>query len=251
MSLRYRPIGRAIRGFNELSQSYLDKLRQVVRRYNSKDFLNAAIAVCALSAVADDEIAPDELYRIDQLILDDPALQEIDARKARQKLKEYLRELANNRAGAEKVLSDKVRRMADDHEKARTLMRIAYLIIVSDHEIRARERQEFKRLCGLLNLDSSQVWHELTTCFLLWDDPCDASLVRAPASAADIVNDILESKWRVFETLEDAKIAATELYQRAIEYHKKLDNQRDERKMERRLADLPRLTANEIPSVYD
>ena len=95
------------------------------------------------------------------------------------------------------------------------------------------------------------MWHELTTCFLLWDDPCDASLVRAPASAADILNDSLESKWRAFETLEDAKVAAAELYQRAIEYHKKMENQSDERKMARLLADLPRLAANEIPSVYD
>ena len=81
-----------------MSQSYLDKLRQLVRRYNNKDFLNAAIAVCALSAIADDEVALDELYRIDQLILDDPALQEINAKKARQKLKEFLKELTHNRA---------------------------------------------------------------------------------------------------------------------------------------------------------
>ncbi len=235
-----------------MRQSYIEKLRQEVRRYNSKDFLNATIAVCALSAVADDEVAPDELYSIDQLILEDPALQEISAKKAQQKLKEYLSALASHRARAEKVLSNKVRRMTGDHEMARTLMRVAYLIIVSDHALRTQEQQEFERLCGLMDLDPGEVWDELANRFLLWDDVWGASLVRAPASGtARIVNESREGKWRVFETLDDAKIAAAELYRRAIEHYKKMGSHKDELEMERRLADLPRLAANEIPSVYD
>ena len=234
-----------------MSTLQLDKLRRVVRRYNNKDFLNAAIAVCALSAIADDEVARDELYRIDQLILDDPALQDISAAKAKQKLTEFLGELTRNRAGAEKVLSAKVRRMADEPEKAQALLRIAYLIIVSDHEIRDGERREFSRLAGLLQLDAAEVWHELTTCYLLWDDPSEASLMRAPASAAEMLEDSPEGKWRAFESLEEAKTAAAALYQRAIAHHKRENNQSDANKMARRLADLPRLTAHEIPSVYD
>jgi hypothetical protein len=131
-------------------------------------------------------------------------------------------------------------------------MRAAYLIIVSDHAIRNRELQQFKWLCGLLDLNPDQVWDQLSHRFLLWDDVRDAKLVRAPASGvALIVNESLEGKWRVFENLDEAKAAAAELYRKAIAYHKKMESSEIELEMERRLAALPDLTASEVPSVYD
>jgi tellurite resistance protein len=90
-----------------MQSSLLKKLRREVRQYQSKDFLKATMAVCTLSAAADHEVTPDEILRIDHLILDEPALRHLDAKKARQKLKEYLSALKNNRAKAERVLSKK------------------------------------------------------------------------------------------------------------------------------------------------
>ncbi len=39
-------------------------------------------------------------------------------------------------------------------------MRVAYLVITADHEIRNEEKREFARLCALLDLDPGQVWRE-------------------------------------------------------------------------------------------
>jgi tellurite resistance protein TerB len=235
-----------------MKQSYLAKLRGELGRYNSKNFLNATMAVCALSAAADDEVAQDELYSIDRLILEEPALRDFSATKAQQRLKEYLGALGRDPGGAQAVLSDKVRRMAGNHKMARTLMRVAYLVIVADHAIRPKERQEFERLCGLLDLDPGQVWDELATRYLVWDDVRAVSLVTAPASeTARVVNESMDSKWRVFETLEDAKTAAAEVYRRAIEHQRQVGSQAEELELERQLAALPAITRQELASVFD
>jgi tellurite resistance protein len=235
-----------------MEQADLEQLREEFRRYNTEDFLDATVAVCALSAIADDEVAPDELYSMDHLVFRDPVLQKISAFSFRVKLQEYLDELAKDRTQAERVLSEKVGRMAGDHERATALMRAAYLIIVSDHAIRNRELDEFKWLCGLLGLDPAEVWDELAHRFLLWDDVRGATLVRAPASAvARIVNASLEGKWRVFENFDEAKTAAAEVYRRAIEYYTKVESPELQLEMERRLAELPHLTASEVPRIYD
>lgn len=235
-----------------MKQWCLNKLHGELARYNSKEFLNATMAVCALSAAADYEVAPDELYTIDRLVLDEPALQALSAKKVQQRLKEYLGALGGGQARAQAVLSEKVGRMAGNYKMARTLMRIAYLVIVADHAIRPRERQEFERLCGLLDLDPGQVWDELATRYLVWDDVWGVSLVTVPAGeTARVVNESVDSKWRVFETLEDAKTAAAEVYRKAIEHHRQRGSQAKELELERQLAALPRLTTKELPSVFD
>ncbi len=43
-----------------MERSLLGKLVTEVRRYRNKDFLKAAMAVCALSANADDEVSLSE-----------------------------------------------------------------------------------------------------------------------------------------------------------------------------------------------
>ena len=235
-----------------MEQPELDALRQEFRRYNSEDFLDATIAVCALSAAADGDVAPEELYSIDNLVLRDPALQDINAKQVQRKLRDYLRQLKKDRVMTERILSEKIHRMADDREMACALMRAAYLIIVSDHTVRSGEMAEFKWICGLLNLEPAQVWDELAHRFLVWEDKRNVMLVRAPASAvARIVNESVEGKWCVFVRLDDAKTAAAELYRQAIDYYKKMESSEFEQEMERRLADLPGLTVSDIPSLYD
>ena len=235
-----------------MDQPDLEKLRQEFRRYNSDEFLDATMAVCALIANADGDVMPAELYSIDNLVLKEPALQEINAKKAQQRLKEYLGQLAKDRVETERVLSAKIHAMAGDREMASALLRAAYLIIVSDRTIRTPEFEEFGWLCGLLDLDPDQVWDELAHRFLLWDDVRGVRFIRVPAGeTARIVNQSLESKWVVFESFDDAKAAAADLYRRAIEYHRKMKSLQDELEMERRLADLPHLTASGLPNDFD
>ena len=58
-------------------------------------------------------------------------------------------------------MEGKLRRMAGKHKRARTVPRLAYLILAAKGETRAAERTEFRRLCTLLDVMPEQVWEEL------------------------------------------------------------------------------------------
>ena len=141
-----------------MERSLLDKLVTEVRRYQDKNFLKAAMAVCALAANADDEVNLSERYSIDHALETEPALTLFDATTAVRILDDYIFALREEGDAAKAVLDNKVRRFAGTHKRSRTLMRVAYLIIAADQEIVAAERAEFDRLCGLLDLDHTQVW---------------------------------------------------------------------------------------------
>ncbi len=143
-----------------MERSLLEKLVTEIQRYQNKDFLKAAMAVCALSANADDEVNLPERYSIDHAIANEPALRLFDAGKAIRILDDYLFALRHEGDSAKQVLYKKVRRMAGDHKRSRTLMRVAYLVITADHEIGDEEKREFDRLCALLQLEPDQVWRE-------------------------------------------------------------------------------------------
>ena len=55
----------------------------------------------------------------------------------------------------------KVRRMAGKHKRARTVLRLAYLILAARGAPSTAALTEFRRLCTLLNIESEQVWEEL------------------------------------------------------------------------------------------
>jgi tellurite resistance protein len=233
-----------------MQRTLLKKLRREVGHYHSKEFLKATMAVCALAAAADHEVTPDEIRRIDDLVLDEPALGQLDARKARQKLKEYLSALLNNRAKAERVLSKKISRIADNTKASRTLLRVAYLVMAADHKIRPGEQKEFERICGLLKLEPGRIWEELATRFLVWDHVRGAALVKASASeTASLLNDALGNHWRAFERFTEAKTAAAAVYRKAIEELRQAS--RPTADLERRLAELPKLTIKQLPNVHD
>ncbi len=58
-------------------------------------------------------------------------------------------------------MEGKLRRMAGKHKRARTILRLAYLILTAKGELSDPERTEFDRLCTLLNIEPEQVWEEL------------------------------------------------------------------------------------------
>ncbi len=141
-----------------LERPLLDKLETEVSRYQDKDFLKAAMAVCALAAMADDEVKIEERCCINLAIRTEPALQAFDVDKASAILDDYIEGLERDGDAAKQVLSEKVRRVSSDHKRARTIMRVAYLIITSDYDVDERELAEFRRLCGLLELEPDEIW---------------------------------------------------------------------------------------------
>jgi tellurite resistance protein TerB len=140
----------------------MEKLVSEVQHYRNKDFLKAIMAICALVALADDEFQVVERQRIFQAFSRVPALKELDFNKALEILEAYTYVIGRDDAAAKQVLYKKVRRMAGKHKRVRTMMRLAYLIIMADEEIHDAEMREFRHLCDLLNLQPDQVWHEMS-----------------------------------------------------------------------------------------
>ena len=144
-----------------MKKSLLGKLTGEVLRYQNKAFLKAAMAVCALSVLADGEIQFAERVSVDRALKDEPALKHFDALKAVEILGEFTDALYDDEEEAKEVLHNKIRRFAGDHKQSRTLMRVSYLIITADHEITEDEQDVFVELCNVLDLEPEQVWEEL------------------------------------------------------------------------------------------
>jgi tellurite resistance protein len=138
-----------------------EKLSGEIERYQSKDFLKAAMADYVLTAYADGHMGLLERSRIDRTLMTEPGLKEFDFRKATEILEGYAAALVQEGSSAERILRNKVARMAGNHKVARTLMRLSYLIITADRRIDDGEVREFHRLCALLDLEPGQVWEEL------------------------------------------------------------------------------------------
>ncbi len=85
-------------------------------------------------------------------------LEDVLERPLLDKLGGYLSALTTNGEAAKKILYGKVRRIAGDHKRARTLMRVAYLVITADHDAHERELAEFRQLCSMLGLQPDEVW---------------------------------------------------------------------------------------------
>jgi len=124
------------------------------------------MAVCALTALADVEVRLEERRDIDQSIRLEPSLAAFDFAKAREifdsyystaiirqlLFDSYIVELTDRCEPAKLILYDKVRRIARDHKKSRTVMRISYMIMTADHTVHDKELAEFKKLCVMLRL---------------------------------------------------------------------------------------------------
>ena len=137
-----------------------DKLATEITHYQDKDFLKAVMAVCALTAGADDEVLLAERCAITSAIQNEPAFHGFNVDKAIHIINEYIESLQEDGDHAREVLRDKVRRIAGHHKRSRTLMRIARLIITADYDVDEREESEFRHLCELLDLDYNTVWGE-------------------------------------------------------------------------------------------
>jgi tellurite resistance protein TerB len=127
-------------------------------RLQNMALMEAVIAVCILAADADDDVQVCEMSTISAAIATDPALDGVDMDKAEALLADTLRMLEGDKAAAKRKLSDKIMRFFGDQNRSRSLMRVAYRIISSDHSIEEEEMNEFRRLCFMLDLDADRVF---------------------------------------------------------------------------------------------
>ncbi|MFD2205788.1 tellurite resistance TerB family protein [Kiloniella antarctica] len=148
----------------------LEKLVKEVRRYQNRDFLHAAMAVCAITAYSDGEVSIQERYSIDYAIDNIEALKDFDPVRAIEILDDYIyllkaEQSAENQdrsEGAKNELYKKIKVFEGNYKKSRTLLRVAHLIISADRDIDPREEKEFAMICNLLGLEAKYLWKQIS-----------------------------------------------------------------------------------------
>ena len=138
--------------------SILEKLRTDTARYWDKPFLKAAMAVCALTTLADGEVSLSERYRVDAILNAMDRLRVHNPHKAVDIMNDYIEDLRAEPEKAKEVLQGKISRCAGDFKSARTLLRIAYLIISADDDVIEAERQAFDQICITLSVNPDEIW---------------------------------------------------------------------------------------------
>ncbi len=144
-----------------MQQLLLEKLVVEARHWRNKELLKAVLAVFALAGLANGELPVAARQGLFQAFARIPALRELDLHKALAVLRDYAEALSADPAGAKAIMEGKLRRMAGKHKRARTILRLAYLILAAKGELIGTERTEFSRLCALLDVEPEQVWEEL------------------------------------------------------------------------------------------
>ena len=141
--------------------NFLDKLKSDTAHYWDKPFLKASMAVCAMTALADGEVSLSERYRVDAILGAMERLQVHNPEKAVEILDDYINALRTERETAESVLKGKVAKFSDDYKSARTLLRIAYLVVTADGEAAVPERAVFDQICATLNVAPGEIWKKM------------------------------------------------------------------------------------------
>lgn len=136
-----------------MGEGFLQTVRREVERFQNRGFLEALMAVAALSAMADGEYGIAEKYRAEELLAEIPIFDVFDLSEAMEILDEDVFALRSDRTAAVRELEARVAAYAEEPDRARTLLRAAHAIIASDGVITEAERAEFQRLAGLLGLE--------------------------------------------------------------------------------------------------
>lgn len=141
--------------------SFFDKLKSDTARYWDKPFLKASMAVCAMTTLADGEMSLSERYRVDAILGAMDRLQVHNPEKAVEILDDYINALRTERESAGKVLEGKIARFSSDYKSARTLLRIAYLVVTADGDVAETERTVFDKICKTLNVAPAEIWEKM------------------------------------------------------------------------------------------
>ena len=119
----------------------------------NQEFAEAAAAVCALMASADESAQACERSSIAAAISTDPTFAELDAGQVGAQLDDFLAQIQAQGADARPKLTQRIMRYFGDERRSRALLRLAHRIMVADHEVCDAESEEFRRLCRILGLD--------------------------------------------------------------------------------------------------
>lgn len=123
--------------------------QEQLRRYRHRTFLRAAMAGCALVAMADGVISLRQRVRIDQILETLDALRLFDPHEGIDLFNGFADAIRTQpEVGRARALAAVDEEVAEEPEKARLLVRICAAVSEEDGEIHAPEWREIQALCA-------------------------------------------------------------------------------------------------------
>lgn len=135
----------------------LTLIRTEIERFQNRHFLEAAMAVCALTGAADGGVSFAERYQVDTILATLDQLKVYEPHQAVDILNDYIDRLSADRETAIGTLHVKIGRFAGYEEAALVLLHIAYLVMTADGRIEPGEQAMFDEICSVLAMTPSDV----------------------------------------------------------------------------------------------
>jgi len=130
---------------------------RAVGRLKERYYLEAAMATCALAAMADGEVALEPRYAIDAALRRDPLLALFPATQAAALLDDRLHRLRHDPVPTRAALGRRIARAARHPERALALARLAWQVLTARDRLRSHDLAELESLCYLLGVDVETV----------------------------------------------------------------------------------------------
>ena len=135
----------------------LTLIRTEIERFQNRHFLEAAMAVCALTGTADGGVSFAERYQVDTIVATLDQLKIYDPHNAVDILNSYVERLGAEGATAIDALQAKIGRFAGNEEATSVLLNIAYLVMTADGRTDPNEQAMFDGICSVLGKTPSDV----------------------------------------------------------------------------------------------
>ena len=136
--------------------SLINNYREQVERHRQRPLLEASMAACALTAMADGNVSFPERVRVDQILETLDALRVFDPHEGVNLFNEFTEDIReNSRKGHERAVKV-VQSVADDPEIAELIIRISLAINEADGEVSLVDQIATVTLCSLLGVDPEQ-----------------------------------------------------------------------------------------------
>jgi tellurite resistance protein TerB len=142
---------------------FFDELHDRIRQQKGRDFLEAAMAASALAAHADGTVSRPERHSIGNMIVNLRRIRLHDPKTALDLLNGYIEDLNRDPTGTEEILTEKLKRVANNKETARLVAGIALAVSYADGEFVYAERIQFQSICDILGVDPEAIKPVSTT----------------------------------------------------------------------------------------
>ncbi len=134
----------------------LNLLRETVegirQRSRHKSFVEAAMAACAMVAMADEDQRLSELITRDRVLVRIDELGSIDHQQAVALYDDYSKRIQRDPASGREQALQLIANFADDRDSSELLVRMCVAVGRADQAFSARERSVVEMICRRLNL---------------------------------------------------------------------------------------------------